>query len=270
MTHRICVLGNSHIACLRPPWDDLKAVYPGIDVEFFGAPGLRMANLKVHEGLVTGDQDLIDHFDRLGMRRGFRVEDFDSFVIVGCQIALFRMMSADLTVMSMPSGQNTKRRAGTHQVVSDACYQQLIVDRMQQTIAFDIAAALRGSTDNPITICPQPLPCVSVLDENSKWPGFRNAVQTGDAVPLAQFYKTGITRAFDGIADVSLQPEDTVTHDVCTDLQHTQGSIRLARNRHAHPESDVHHGNAAYGRKVLEMLLNDATRLEQQQAAAIA
>lgn len=51
---RIIVLGNSHVAALKVAWDGMAADHPGIDLDFFAAPGLHFRKFKLLDGLRFG------------------------------------------------------------------------------------------------------------------------------------------------------------------------------------------------------------------------
>lgn len=255
MTLRICAIGNSHLAAVRQGWDLLEPVRPGMSVEFFGSHAETLEGLDFQDGRsVIGDPVISETFAKLGMRGSFHVEEFDAFVLVALQVSMFRAMSNGLTVQSFPSYGTS--RAKTRTLVSEPLYHQLVTDRLQNTLAFRMAKRLRRWTNAPIHVIPQPNPSSEILNLPEKHRHYRDAIRSGDAEPIAEIFRQACDRAFDGLADVHRQPEQTVTLGACTNLAHTQGSVRLAHTADAHPAADVLHANAAFGKLAFGRVLD--------------
>jgi hypothetical protein len=51
---RITIIGNSHVAALKVAWDAMAADHPGIEVDFFAAPGRYFRRFRLLDGLTFG------------------------------------------------------------------------------------------------------------------------------------------------------------------------------------------------------------------------
>lgn len=51
---RIIVIGNSHVAALKTGWEEIAAEYPGVEMEFFAAPGYNFVRFHLWDGLNFG------------------------------------------------------------------------------------------------------------------------------------------------------------------------------------------------------------------------
>ena len=56
---RVCIIGTSHLACLKLGWDKIKDQFPDDEVVFFGAPGGLLRHLRANNGkLISIDRKL--------------------------------------------------------------------------------------------------------------------------------------------------------------------------------------------------------------------
>ena len=96
MTLKGCVLGNSHAACLREAWRTSGS--ERFSLEFVAAHAEKLDGLEIARGrAVARTDELRQTLKKLDMRRAFRLEEFDFFVLTGCQISIFRAVHATPT-----------------------------------------------------------------------------------------------------------------------------------------------------------------------------
>ena len=57
MKRRICVIGDSHIACTKMAWQSLRSDYPEVEITFFAHTQRRLFGLRVEEMLLKPDNE---------------------------------------------------------------------------------------------------------------------------------------------------------------------------------------------------------------------
>lgn len=257
MTHSICIIGNSHLAAVRQGWPALEAKFPRTKVTFYGAPGDKLKNLTVENGILrAGSIDLAKSMRTLDMPITLDLEQFDAIILVGCQIGLFHVMDDAVVTADMPSYRGrTWWRRETRQLVSRQVKGQLVRSSLEATFGYRIVKEMSAQAAPPIYVCAQPFPATTILKPKMKRELFRRAVDTGDAPVLAEIFNDAVRSTFAGLAAVRLQPTHTITQGICTVDRYTTGSIRLANRRIEHDEADILHANELYGMAVLDDLL---------------
>lgn len=226
---KICIMGSSHLGSLKLGWDEVRGQYPGLQLDFFGSPGATMRHLRVKAGrLVTEDAALSDSLALTsGGMRQIEVAQYDGVILYGLMLKMPRL------------------RRG----ISRAVVQETIRNRMEKGLTGRLALRLRKVTRDTIWVGPNPMP---VAPDDQFEPGVFHDYDT----LLAE---TG--RAM-GVADVAMlaQPRDTLGPDLRTWARFGVGSVRLLPGKdgegvRVHPEEDVNHMNAGYGRLWLQQNL---------------
>lgn len=261
MSLRVCILGNSHVACVREALAQSSARRP-VTFELFAAHADGLDDLVIRDGKAAASTEkLVQTFSRLSMRGRFGLDEFDAFVIVGCEASIFRVVLATNKVMCwhMPSLQRAPKSLGKRQLVSEPCFRQVVVDALCDTVGHRLVRDIRANTDAPIFLCPQPRPGTAALGEGSRFPRIAAAARTGDAVFVSRVFEDALDSAFGSYAAVLHQPPETITAEICTGNEHTEGSLRLAARRIEHGETDVIHANPRYGALVLDQITQAVT-----------
>jgi hypothetical protein len=92
---RICVIGDSHVACLKTGWDENSQKIPaGMTVDYFGAQSSMLRALDVRgSALVPVSDQLRNRLHAIsGGKTEIETRHYDVFVIVGLGLNLRRLM----------------------------------------------------------------------------------------------------------------------------------------------------------------------------------
>jgi hypothetical protein len=132
---RICILGNSHIACLKAGWDAF-ADRPPYRLTFFGSPGAGMLELGLKNGKLVPTSDRLKNDLRLtsGGRKAVQLADFDAFLLVGLG-------------MHIPARD---RR------LSQAVLGASLRDTLDATLMTRLARSIRTASAAPVYVAPTP------------------------------------------------------------------------------------------------------------------
>ncbi len=247
MTVRGCVLGNSHVACLRAAWE--AGASSAFSLDFVAAHADKLDGLEIARGrAIARTEPLRETLKKLRMRRSFQLDEYDFFLIIGCQISIFRAVHASLAMAVWPE------EPGDRPLVSAACFEAALADALRETTGWRLASLLRQGTEAPIFLLPTPRPHAAVLFPESRFAGFRRVSRDERGAWVAAAYERACAAAFDGLADVLHQPPDTVIRDLCTAPAYSEGSLMLAVAQRHQREGDLLHANAAYGQVQLAQI----------------
>ena len=96
---RVCILGNSHVACIKVAWDELGKSHTDYCLTFCAAPGRRLDAMELSgDHLVPSNPQLRrDILTTSGGRDSIAIRDHDAFCIVGLG---FRFPVLDLSFSS--------------------------------------------------------------------------------------------------------------------------------------------------------------------------
>jgi hypothetical protein len=137
---KICVIGNSHVACLRAAWDGLEAQYSEHTLTFFAGPMLTIAELSLDESsgqLVPTSEALTESLQMTsGGAESIALKAYDFFLLVGMGFHL----------PMIPKGYSRAVREG------------IAKDTFGETPSARVAAMTRLGSEAPIFIVPVPLP----------------------------------------------------------------------------------------------------------------
>jgi hypothetical protein len=229
---RVCVLGDSHSACLKLAWEEVRGAHRDVTLTFFADRDLGLRGLQPRDGALVPDsaelRKTIEHTSG-----GLGVVDlgcYDAVLIVGLRIRAYPRMEGE-----------------GH--FSAAAVRQWLVDFIPTTIGFDLATKIRRLSRVPIFIMHTPLFASSGAPE----------VDVG-----LEAYRSFVgclrEQAFNGLAaTVFEQPEETITDGVFTKQEYSIGSRLLevsgsSANRQ-HAPSNRGHMNAEYGKVCLATYL---------------
>jgi hypothetical protein len=256
---RICLIGNSHLACFKYGWNEVERRYPDVHATFFGAPGDRARHLVVRDGrLVAGTDPLREGLLLTsGGESAIDPEKYDAFVLVGWVTIQAAMdLARQYTPHTFPETVHGK------QIVSEALFRAALAAEYSGTVVATVARRLRQLTTKRILLAPQPMPSRRAMEERER--RFRTTLIAGRQVFGLACAAADL--AFADLAEVVWQPVETIADHAFTRTEFSEGSKRLLKEE-AHPDDDFSHMNAAFGTLALSNILaslDQRVRLESE------
>lgn len=237
---RLCVLGNSHAAALKQAWDALSDSYPGIRLTFFASRGSTLSELKLSgDRLVPASQLLASRLTFTSGGSGYvHLARFDAFLVYGLMVNIPR----------------------PDQRLSRAVKRQVLTDVFDKSLGAHICRLIRKRSNAPIYVGHRPQHAAATGPES------RDLVQYHEVYALMRdvLQSQGL--------ELLPQPPETLVNGWDTKLELSRGSTALdvgdARLNTLHPDADVSHMNADFGRIYLEHAL--ATMLDKQAVGGVA
>jgi hypothetical protein len=244
---RLCLIGNSHLACLKLGWDAIGPRYLGVAPTWFAAGGkfdLRVefrclipttGRVKNSFAMTTGGETVIDPLR------------YDAFVLCGLLLSIRR--AVHLAINHKP--HNLENIEAQH-LVSDELFKIALMAEFEKTPALIFARMLRSLTDRKIILFPVPMPSERIADRRKPFAPFQNQAA---CERLATLFRDAVAALAESVTvDVTWQPHATITKDIFTLHEFSEGSARLLSNR-LHAENDLAHMNAAFGALAMEHIL---------------
>lgn len=237
----VCILGNSHVACLKQGWDRIGMRHPDMRMTFFASRQERLKGLALQgRSLVPADAALARDiaFTSGGLDR-VDLSAFDVFLVYALGLAVPAM---DLRLSS--------------------AVQRLICRHvLQRSLNLSICGLIRSATQAPIFIGHNPQ---IAFDE--RLPLAPNRLPFESAVAL-------LAEQID-LADARLlcQPAQTLFNGWNTRVELSRGSTRLdvgdSISNAEHPADEVMHMNAEFGALYMAQFAAALTALPSQAADA--
>lgn len=261
MTLRVCLLGNSHIACLRQAWQAEPDRWPGIAPVFVGAhKNLLLDTAEVDRKLVPTSDGAARAFSELSGIADVDLDAQDAFVITGCLVSLgcIANLYRDARWLELPSLAAADDLAAEPAVLmSDAAVQMTAEDILSRRLGLRIARHLRAMTDRPILVTSQAR--VSAVIRNVSRPGVRAhlaALKAGDGAQVSDLFERSVRAVCrDTGAEFLPQPRHTIENDILTARPFMDGAVRLTPDGTTpQPPRDITHANARYGAAVLNQI----------------
>jgi hypothetical protein len=243
---RVCVIGNSHLNAVKLGWELLRPT--GFQPTFFGSHANALRELRV-EGvfLVPASEDVAKWLSiTSGGKTRIDLTEFDRVLLVGLGSALFPFLK-------LYSTHRLAEHAGPEWefgLVTEACLQRTVHDRLSAGLAFSTARKIRRISQIQVLLIPDPIPSEPILQSEEWGPLWSHR-------EACRFFFQTYSNAMENIArDVGIsvlrQPEETL-RDGITKLEFSEGSTRLHEAPGVrHPEGEFHHMNARYGAVVLK------------------
>ncbi len=216
---KVCIIGNSQVACLKAAWDATRGDTPGVEMTFFATFGESHKHLEI-EGrrLVPRSAVVRDQILYTAGRDEIVASDYDVFLVCGC--------GTDLLPVDARVSSNVLRTT--------------VRDILTTSLAYRLAAMLRSISDAPIYIIASPL-----KDERTAPSAPAEYVPYTAVFPL-------LTEALD-IAGTRLlaQPEQTITGGHFTKFEYSKDAVHLATREglegKLYRDDETGHMNTAYG-----------------------
>ena len=242
---RIALLGNSHIENWKRAWNSLGNAYPDVDLVFFAAPGAQLECCEPQgDRLVFKNEDVARWVEiTSGGRRELVASDYDALCVVGlgCEVravtALYSRWRADAH----------KGKEGRFQLVSDACFQDTVVDQLNASLAMATVGKLRQITDKVIWLAPTPAPSEIILALDDSPEGIEIAAAATDAPSLRATYDEAFRRLAAENLILLEQPEATLASPLLSKKEY---------RRRSWTKPDWMHLNDAYGKLVIREFLS--------------
>lgn len=234
---RLCIIGNSHTACLKEAWTGMSPAFPHIEIVFFAASANGLATLELKDGcLESADAEVTSsmRYTSGGMDR-IPLAEFDAFLVHGLNFLVPEFL----------------------RFLSKAVISQCLDDIFAAAPNIAICSKIRHATGvdvysghNPLRAVDQPL---------MRMLGYERVY----AQMSAKLQPQGIR--------VVQQPAETILQPTGTRIEFSRGSNRLdlgksSPEQRRHPEHEDRHMNADFGRLFLEQFL---ARVMYEQRAAM-
>lgn len=242
---RIALVGDSHLANWKRAWDSFGKACTDIDLVFFAAAGLRLQCCQPRgDRLVFEDEEVARWMEITSRgRRELVPADYDVVCVVGLRFGVRTVM--DLYARWRADAHQGNE--GKYQVVSDACFQQTVSDRLNASSAMILVRKLRQTTDKPIWLAVQPAPSEIVLTLEKFPKGLQWATAANDAPSLRATYQEVCRRLAEQDVIVLDQPAATLAAPL------------VSKDEYRRPSEtgvDWTHLNDAYGEIALRELLS--------------
>lgn len=233
---KLCIIGNSHLACIKTGWDKIAGAHSDIEPVFFGAPVDHIRRLVVkpskrrNRGLLVPRTKVLrkSMVNTSGGLNQIKIQDYDA-------ILLFGMF---LTVPLV------------HMKLSAAVRAQVVRDSVHETTCYQTIEKVREiSTKVPVFVGHDPLQARQ-LAENPNPPLDADLFSYDEAFAAmeAELAETDVT--------LLAQPAETIGAGLVTQEAWSKGSSRLdigtEHSESAHAGLDIRHMNAEYGALFLE------------------
>lgn len=222
---RICIISNSHAACLMDAWSDVSAAHPGVEATFFASPAGGLASLTVQGDRLVTPRKYVSNFlkQTSGGQEAIAPSDFDACLVFGLRL--------DVPALEVQL---------SHAVVRQCCE-----DAVAVSVNRKICEMIRSISPLPVFSAHTPMPAASETDGErvayeALFPLLRTPVEAEGAVFLKQ-------------------PAATVATAFGTLREYSRGSRKLllgSEPAQQHDQDEPRHMNAVYGHVFLMTFLD--------------
>lgn len=264
MNRRVCIIGNSALACIKLAWDQaMTADVPSTSMTFFGSSQYSVDCLQlVGRRLVPTEEKVAAQFAMTsGGSREIELDRFDHFIVYGVSFEyrdFLRIFRTHALVEDMDL-------APDKHLLSAACLDRTVLDLKDLRPGFRIASDISNATTAPISIVPAPGPSEIVLDE----PQFGLFKPLAESEFVARIWARYCALAKKYAAEqgysTALQAEETFAFPGFTAERYSVGAVGLPQDAERamakgkwHREARVRdpwHMNADFGKTVLRDIL---------------
>lgn len=232
---RLCIFGDSHIACLRHALKGRTQAALAAETEFWGTVGRRFRKINLQDGaLVPEDETTANRFAAVNAngRRLLRPADFDAILFMGAR-----------TRVNMIFAEFLHRARHPNLFLSTGVRREIIRAHLVDQRAYGFAQAFAAQGRARIFFAPVSFPTAGISTEFlDRCPDAAQGTAAERAAIWALFREV---MAEDGITLLP-QAERSVTGGCFTRAAYA--------TRHAAERGDSTHKNGAYGRLVLGSL----------------
>ncbi len=249
---KLLMIGNSHAAMVADALS--QGGGDGLDVTFFAQAGRGPVGAAFDGAKITAeDPKLRAALDTLGMPETVTLTDYDAIVLVGMTTSVFSAVPLTQKHRIL-EWKPDPLAAPWRTPVSQALVAETLRHSVLDGQAMRYVRHIRGVTDCPIRLLPQPLPSEDILT-HPKWGAFKNTAKWGEGAFHAQAVTQAIAAAFGDFSALEclVQPASTVAQGFLTKSKFRKGAKRL-NIKYVQEEDDVLHANAAMGKLMLAAL----------------
>jgi hypothetical protein len=231
----ICIIGNSHVACVKMAWDRIGKEHPDIALSFFAARGNHLAALAVQERMLVATTDATRQMLRhtSGGRDHIDFAAYDHCLICAAGF-------------SFPYHLQTARH------YSKAVQTQCLQDLFQGSLLYRLARDIRRLTAIPLWLGHEPLLALAERTEQEFCFSYADFLQQiRQLLPATEMH-------------ILPQAAETIAEGCFTHPRFSVGSRRLdigdEISGDLHPANDRAHMNEAYGEALLNHLFQGIRR----------
>lgn len=234
--HKICILGNSHVASVKQGWENIKESWPNIEVSFFaeaGNDGLKSVHVDGHH--LTSD---LEHAKKsialtYGKER-MDIRSYDSFLIYGAKSRSY-----------FPNGS----------FYSKSCLQSVMDDLTIDTPAQHVLSCLREVSDAPLFIGHTPLAAAETIRDRHVLKEYPDGVQILNQLHYSRYN-----------AEMLVQPLETIVNGRNSAPEYSWGTPKLSSvldggNEKTGPTDNTHMDGAFGGIWLTEFFANKLAHL---------
>ena len=249
---RLCIIGNSHIACLKSAWTTLSKDRTE-EVEFFASPLQSMTSLKRDgQKLASSLPSVTANMLRTsGGKEAIDLDDYDAVALcIGAGIKGLGYAFAQHRTLEMPSSQWVRS------FVSQEFSEVIAKETLRESGSYRLARTSLSDLSVPLLIFPAPIPTPGILDmHRPAW---------SDAEKLYPFFqrlmRDSVTSLQSEVTfDFVHQPEETLQNGL-TNRRYTakksETQAVFRGNATGEEGSDPHHMNTEYGAIMMTALLD--------------
>jgi hypothetical protein len=242
---RIALLGNSHLFNWKRAWNSLGKAYPDVDLVFFAARGGQLECCEPQGDRLVFKSEEVARWVEItsGGRRELVAADYDALCVVGLGCGVRTVAG----LYSRWRADAHKAEEGRFHLVSDACFQDTVVDLLNASLAMAIIGKLRQITDKVIWLAPTPAPSEIILTLDKSPEGLDMAAAATDAPSLRAAYDEACRRLAAENVMVLEQPKATLATPLLSKKEY---------RRPTWTTPDWTHLNDAYGKIVIREFLS--------------
>lgn len=236
---KVCVIGNSHIACLRAALNENPAAFTAGEITFFGAAKGLLSKLVAdqRDRKLTAPPEVAERLKRTsGGLSHIKVDSYDAFLVGGLSNAVQSL------VPTIASDR-----------FSDAVKSATIRDFWNKQKLSQVIRTFRLVSDAPLFVMHAPLVAAS---DPVQMPGdaYASMISASQEVYFDEFS-----------AKLLRQPDITLNGGMATRSEYSSGSVKLgdesSGDPQEHREGENSHMNAAFGGIMLQELAKQLTEL---------
>ena len=261
MSLRVCIMGNSHVACLRQAHAAEPGRWPGLDARFLGAhKGLLLETAERDRHLVPTSPEAAEAFRTLGGIPALPLDDFDAFVVAGCLVSFATVANVHRHArwLGLPSLAEAENIAACETVLmSEAAVEEAAAELISARLGCRVVRHLGKMTARPILLTSQPRISAIVADERRRnTQTHRTIRRKGDTEEMSRLFDECAAEAVSRSGGYFLpQPAHTRARDILTKRAYMDGAVRLTSDGNTpQPAHDIAHANARYGAAVLDQI----------------
>lgn len=237
--HKVCIIGDSHVAALRKGWAGIKSEFPDFVLTYFAAEEAPYEGLVIQDGsLLAANPKLAEMFELTS--GGLRVigPDYDLYILCGLKLTPQHALIVRKEYWS-------RHKDAIPVEVFETEFATAIEADLRRSQSARTLKMLRATTKAPIALIANPRP--HEFDETVKNPP-QSAIRSNRM--LADAFETACRRIAEESAAVFLpQPGETLS-------SHNALNTKPVFAARSSDDPDRGHKNAAYGAIVLRDALS--------------